>query len=206
MSEKRFDLRNVDAVGVTAHAMEKLRERKQGGRILSDKEWRALLERAWKHGRKNDTIELWWERDELEVVCSYIVDLGIEEASEGLVGLVREDDRTPGRPCFITVVTSEMAKRSQASGRWARSPESVGGVFNTLADQLAGVTAVTAPSIKVVMTWDIAGKTRFQIVPKDTVNTFLEALLREGVDERTVSIWAKMTTTFRRQITVDFNE
>jgi hypothetical protein len=203
MPEKRFDLRTVDAVGVTAHAMEKLRERKPGGRILSDKEWRAMLERAWRHGRKNDTIELWWERVDQEVVCSYIVDLGIEEVAEGLVGLVREDDRTPGRPCFVTVVTAEMARRSQMSGRWADAPEKVGGIVHTLAEQLVGITPV---SVRVVVTWEVAGKTRFQVIPKETVGIFIEALLREGVDEKTVELWMKTTATIRRQITVDFGD
>ncbi|NBO20827.1 MAG: M3 family peptidase, partial [Rhodobacteraceae bacterium] len=50
-----------------------------------------------------------------------------EVMDAGLVGVVREDTRYSGKPCYVTVVTAEMAQRSKESKRWwefeAAAPE-----------------------------------------------------------------------------------
>lgn len=215
---KQVDLRLSETVGVTSHALEKLRERQPAGSqysSLADKELRALLERAWRQGREAKSIELWWERNEAGVVvCNYVVELGV--LSEDLLGLVREDDRTPGRPCFITVITKPMAERSKSNNRWARSPEKVGApglLNNTLAQQLEGVTVQpkgvpAKPIEKMVVTWVSEGKLRFQAIPKDTlaVGNLIHQLLQDGVDEKTIEFWVRSSAKIRRQITVDFDE
>lgn len=214
---KPYDLRLSEAVGVTTHALEKLRERQPAGSqytSLADKELRLALERAWKNGREEGNIELWWERVDGVAVCNYVINL--EMISEDLVGLVREDDRTSGRPCFITVISKQMAERSKSINRWARSPDKIGAtglLSNTLAQQLEGVTAaqpkvVAQPIAKMVVTWVLEGKLRFQAIPKDStaVGTFVHQLIQDGVDEKTIEFWVQAPVKIRRQVTVDFDE
>lgn len=212
---KQHDLRLSDAVGVTTHALEKLRERQPAGSqytSLADKELRSALERAWRDGRTEGNIELWWERVDGAVVCNYVVDL--ESISEDLVGLVREDDRTTGRPCFITVISKQMAERSKSVNRWARSPEKIGEarlLSNTIAQQLEGVTVRTQAPLalrKMIVTWVSEGKQRFQAIPKDSmaVGAFVHQLIQDGVDEKTIEFWLQASFKIRRQVVVDLDE
>jgi hypothetical protein len=67
---------------------------------------------------------------------------------------VREDDRTPGRPAYVSVLTASMAERSRKLGHWAKTKEGVGRVIkpgpipsfkNTaIRDQLAKVVVPAA--------------------------------------------------------------
>lgn len=212
-----MDLRTIADVGVSNHAVEKLRERLPAGSAvnsLSDKEVRAVLRRGWEFARSENKIELWYERVEGALVPTYVLSLGsVLEAS--LVGVVRMDTHGP-RPCFITVITAEMAQRNMESARWARTPNAVGVAAlmnNSLAKQLEGVTAqpkVTPakPIEKMVVTWVSEGKLRFQAVPKDTmaVGNLIHQLLQDGVDEKTIEFWVRSSAKIRRQVTVDFDE
>lgn len=204
-TKKNIDLRLSELVGVTTHAIEKLRERQPAGSqysSMSDKELRTLLERAWKQGRSTEAVELWWEKIEDTDVLNYVVDLG--PALGDLLGLVREDDRTPGRPCFITIVTKQMAERSRTMNRWARTPDKLGGTLShTMAPQLEGARA-PARIEKIVVTWVSEGKLRFQAIPKDTAGAFIETLLQNGVDEKSIEFWVQSSAKIRRHVVVDF--
>ena len=203
-----LDLRKIEQIGTTAHALESLRERLPAGSAhcsLSDKELRSSMERAWKYARESGSVELWWERVESRAVCNYLVDLStVLEAP--LVGLVREDDRSPGRPCYITVVTSAMAERSQSTNRWARDPDILMGAPPLKSSAFAALSTVKPATFDLVVTWGAVGKMRYQAIQSRDVTAFVETLLADGVDEGGIKFWIQSPGTIRTTRTVELKE
>lgn len=215
-SMKTVDLRQSESIGITTHALEKLRERLPAGSPWSsatDQELRSVMAKVWKQSRLSELVEQWYERVDGELVCNYIVDLSPDFGGE-LLGLVRGDDRTPGRPCFITVVTLAMAERSRGLNRWARSPEKVGSpvlLGNNMQEKLMAMTPAdavpyNAPLLaKMVVTWRTAqGEQRFQAIPKDSVGTFVSQLIHDGIEESTIEFWVRAQARISRKVSVDF--
>lgn len=219
MSTIRASEPNLSAivdVGITAHAIERLRERLPAGsgvQSLSDHNLRKLLMKAWSFAREEGKIELWWESvpGKRHPVLNYVVPLDDVLESAKLVGLVREDNIHRGKPCFITVITEDMAQRNRGSNRWARSSEQVDapGLLNdALQQQLRDVVVADEQKDirikedltpgdppRVVLTWKdpVDGHTHFALVLRSKAEDAVQALVE--ADARvlgTIGLWAPL--------------
>jgi len=225
---KKLDLTKIAEIGVTAHAVEKLRERLPAGSTmnsLTERDLRAVLQRAWKFAREEEKIELWWEHvaNDAQPTLNYVVPLDDVLENAKLVGIVREDNRNPGKPCFITVITEDMAHRNRGSNRWARSPEFVGtpGLPNNALQQQLRDVVITdeqrdirikedqAPGDqpRVVLTWKdpVDGHTHFALVLRSKAEDAVQALV--AADTRvlgTIGLWAPLPYHLTRVVKLDF--
>lgn len=157
MAANAPNLRDAAGISVTPHALEKLRERLPAGshfKAMPDKDLILRVEEAWKNAKRANAIEEWWENVEngdgrqKRTVCNFICDL--EDSFEAdLLGLFREDNRHPGRPTAVTVLTRPMVELNKATNKWARTPEKIGEgtlLGNGLGKQLAAIKVAPAPA------------------------------------------------------------
>lgn len=193
---KRLD--HVPEVGVSNHAIEKLRERLPPGcslNSLADKDLRALLQRAWTYAKDAGAIGVWWERGANGAPeINHVVDLS--EVMEGeLVGVAREDARTPGKPCYITVITAAMAERSKASKKWVASVDEL----------LVESEPRVAPEETFMLSWEEGGQTQVVISTRGKVQDLVTTLADKGdVVLTTLKLWSSVPFTVERVVRVRF--
>lgn len=220
-------------IAVTAHAVEKVRERAEGEHntrlaAMNDHDVRLELEDAW---RSNEG-EIWWELVDDEPIANTIVPLGYCE----LWGLVREDRRNPGHAVMVTVLPLVIIERNKNQRKWTRFKESLGvdhSLPNTqLAEKLKGYSllevsvgrAITPkpftavdPNIipkppakartadDVLVRWVDKEEDRCErVVPIDAVNDLVNRLVEDGVKEETIEFWQRRPGKIRRTVVVDF--
>ena len=189
MTGKRLD--HLAEVGTSNHAVEKLRERLPLGcslNSLGDKDLRALLQKAWTYAKDTGAIGLWWERVNGTLELNHVVDLS-EVMEGGLVGIAREDARVPNRPCYVTVITADMAERSKNSGKWVQLGEPV--------------PADSPPSEEYVLSWDEDGKPQVIIVTKAKIQDIVSTLAGKGDTVlNSLRIWAPVSFSVERVVRV----
>ncbi len=143
-------LRGSEKVDVTTHALEKLRERlPPGSHFLSmpDNDIRLRVEESWKTAVRTGIVEEWWERVEGRVVLNHVIDF--EDFFEAeLVGLFRDDQRHPGKPVLITVLTRDMAESNKVANKWARSADKIDSKELLTTPMKGALAAVTVPPKK----------------------------------------------------------
>jgi hypothetical protein len=141
------NLRDAEGISVTTHALEKLRERLPPGshfKSMPDRDLMLRMEEAWKNEKAAGKIEEWWEKvrdSSTKTVCNFVCDLE-DSFDADLVALFREDNRHPGRPTTVTVLTKPMVELNKATNKWARHPTKVGEgtlLGNGLSKQLAAL-------------------------------------------------------------------
>jgi hypothetical protein len=129
MASRAPGLKDTERVGITSHALEKLRERlPAGSHLLSmpDSDLRLRAEEAWKNASRADTIETWYERGPDNIpLCNWVVDFR-DSFDAKLSGLFRADDRQTDKPVLITVLSNHMVENNKHSGAWAKTPEEIG--------------------------------------------------------------------------------
>ena len=190
MTGKRLD--HVAEIGVSNHAVEKLRERLPPGcslNSLADKDLRTLLQKSWGYARESKTVGLYWERAGAAVELNHVVDLS--DVIEGnLVGIVREDSRQLGKPCYITVITAEMAERSRESKKWW---------------ELGTPAPEPAPEEQFMLSWEENGAPQVVITTKPKIEGIVATLGGKGdhvLD--TLKLWTPVPFSLERTVRIKF--
>lgn len=220
------NLRDTSSAEVTAHALEKLRERlPMGSHFLAmpDADLRLRLEDAWKEARRAKSVEEWWERVDSNLLCNFVVDLS-DAFEVDLVGLFRENDRRHGQPVLITVLERRMAETNKATNKWARDPQKVGSkelLGSTMREKLRSMEVVkpvsaaptlepTAPPAEetCALTWlePAEGKPAFRLhrLPLHHVSEFVSGLVEAGIELDSIELWAKREMKVKCVVTVSF--
>lgn len=198
-----LDLSQTAVVGVSSHAVTKLRERMPGKqwKSISGDSIRRIMQQAYEGSA--DSREHWWELVRGRPCSTWVIPLG-EVLDSNLFGVIREDDRAPGKACFITVLSQEMVQNNISSNRWTRDPQKLG--TSTLLTPMLklGLEAVTLPDPDLyVVTWRWEGSSRkvSEEVQHHQLESFVSLLLNRP-ETSELRVWKHVPFTVEQRAKV----
>ncbi len=200
---KPLDLNATAAVGVSNHAAAKLRERMRGPqwKSMSGDNIRRIMQQVYE-----DSIgkrEHWWELVRGKPCSTWVLPLG-EVLDSSLYGVIREDDRAPGKACFITVLTQEMVQNNISSNRWTRDPQKLGTLALLTPILKPALEAVELPDTDLyVVTWKWQGSPRkvSEEVQHHQLESFVSLLLNRA-ETSELRVWKHVPFTVEQRAKV----
>lgn len=200
-------------VVVTAHSVERLRERVVGTELASrsDRDLGNLIDANVARCMNEKVYEEWYERTEDRgVQHTYAVELDEIASTEPLTAVVRPNDRGGPTHVVLTLLTEGMVTRNVTSGRWAKdesgglAPGSKELTHSPMAAALAGVEPAPVqspgsfagpdrtiePEPEVIVSWSERGEEEYRrVVTVGLAELVNELVSDRAADPKTIRIW-----------------